>query len=396
MDVIKHSIWFSIFILCIASCGNPDNGIFIFNIEDVNNNKTTLAEIADDITYVTLENYCPIGLYYDIKIFPNDIFIPTYESGILVFDREGNFKRKIGVRGRGPGEYLGFTSIDVDYGKGLVYVLDQNNIKVYSINGYYVKTISFEAFQGEDDDMLGPENTFHEIYFFNNNLLLPVNTSFGRAKNNWVCLDTTGNFVTSKINYIPPFKSYCFWLPGTSRRYKDRIVYQDHYNDTVFSILPNLDYEPLFLINMGDRIPLIPSEELNIEGRINFETDRFWVLRYQTESFGKFIILNKDDKKSFYFDYVITADSNDGPKYTGGIYNDLDGGFPFHPRYYHEENSQEFLIDLLLPNRLKTYVASDEFKSSEPKFPEKKVQLEELANRMEDTDNPIIVMVRLK
>jgi len=74
----------------------------------------------------------------------------------------------------------------------------------------------------------------------------------------------------------------------------------------------------------------------------------------------------------------------------------LDGGFPFHPRYYHEENGQEYMIDLLLPNRLKTYVASDEFKSSEPKFPKKKVQLEELSKRIEDTDNPIIVMVKLK
>ncbi len=82
--------------------------------------------------------------------------------------------------------------------------------------------------------------------------------------------------------------------------------------------------------------------------------------------------------------------------YTGGITNDIDGGIPFQPEFYHEENGQEYMIELLPPNILKSYVASKDYKNSEPKFPEKKVQLEELANRMEDTDNPIIVMVRQK
>ncbi|MZP67102.1 MAG: hypothetical protein GT597_13230, partial [Bacteroidales bacterium] len=47
-------------------------------------------------------------------------------------------------------------------------------------------------------------------------------------------------------------------------------------------------------------------------------------------------------------------------------------------------------------NKLKEYVASENFKNSKPLYPEKKKELEKLADSLKETDNPVLVMVRLK
>jgi len=46
--------------------------------------------------------------------------------------------------------------------------------------------------------------------------------------------------------------------------------------------------------------------------------------------------------------------------------------------------------------KLKEYIASNEFKESNPKYPERKKELEELVNGLKETDNPVLVLVRLK
>ena len=42
---------------------------------------------------------------------------------------------------------------------------------------------------------------------------------------------------------------------------------------------------------------------------------------------------------------------------------------------------------------LKTHVASDDFKNNVPKYPEKKKKLEELANSLSESDNPVLMLV---
>ncbi|MGI5913960.1 MAG: hypothetical protein ACOX5K_04455 [Bacteroidales bacterium] len=48
------------------------------------------------------------------------------------------------------------------------------------------------------------------------------------------------------------------------------------------------------------------------------------------------------------------------------------------------------------PYELKSHVSGDDFQNSIPKCPEKKKDLEKFANSLEETDNPVLVMVRLK
>ena len=54
------------------------------------------------------------------------------------------------------------------------------------------------------------------------------------------------------------------------------------------------------------------------------------------------------------------------------------------------------MLGLVSPYQLKAHISSNEFKNTTPKYSEKKKKLENLANSLKETDNPIMVMVRLK
>jgi hypothetical protein len=383
--------------LPIFSCNSTDNDLYEFDPRTIVENKITLAEIADDITYTPLDNSYPIGIYYDTKIINNSIYISGKDIGVLAFNRDGQMPRKIGDVGRGPGKYLSCMSFDVDYNKGTVYVLDLGmNIKVYSKVGSFIRDISLQDYED-------PENTrfLQDVDFYNNKLFLSEYTSFGKAKYNWIVIDTLGNLINHKINSVPAFTSN-MWNPGGTYKFKNRIFYYDQYSDTVFSILPNLNYEASFLISPGkERLQRIQFDEMKewqdyMIINFIFETSRFWVLNYSYKSKILSVLIDKKSKKSYLIDGRESNKANIGQKYSGGIINDLDGGIMFQPENYIEENNQEYMIELLPPHILKTYVASSEFRNSVPKYPEKKKELEKLAASLKETDNPVLVMVKMK
>jgi hypothetical protein len=76
-----------------------------------------------------------------------------------------------------------------------------------------------------------------------------------------------------------------------------------------------------------------------------------------------------------------------------GIENDIDGGINFAPMYSPNERT---LVSWFNAMDLKAHVASEGFKNSKPKYPEKKKELEALANRLKDTDNPVLMVVTME
>jgi len=79
-----------------------------------------------------------------------------------------------------------------------------------------------------------------------------------------------------------------------------------------------------------------------------------------------------------------------------GIDNNLDGGPYLEPTFYFQINNEEYLVSSINAFDLKAHVASEAFKNSTPKYPEKKSELEKLANNLNDNDNPVLMLVKLK
>jgi len=125
-----------------------------------------------------------------------------------------------------------------------------------------------------------------------------------------------------------------------------------------------------------------------------FETSRFLAIRYFYKR-SVFVLIDKNKRKSF-LSYLESEEGSIVSERIGGIVNDLDGGPMFLPQNYFEENGREYMVGLINPYQIKSLVASSEFKNSTPKLPEKKKDLEKLANSLKETDNPVLMMVRLK
>jgi hypothetical protein len=76
-----------------------------------------------------------------------------------------------------------------------------------------------------------------------------------------------------------------------------------------------------------------------------------------------------------------------------GMNDDLYGGPNFWPRTI---KGDSIIISWVEAMKFREYIASDTFEKSNPKFPEKKGDLENLADSLKDTDNPVLVLVRVE
>ncbi|MCG6189357.1 hypothetical protein [Maribellus maritimus] len=72
--------------------------------------------------------------------------------------------------------------------------------------------------------------------------------------------------------------------------------------------------------------------------------------------------------------------------------NDYDGG----PDFEHVYQKNNELIGYVNAMDLMIHVNSAKFRSSTPKHPEKKKELEQLANSLNENDNPVLMLVKLK
>ena len=126
-----------------------------------------------------------------------------------------------------------------------------------------------------------------------------------------------------------------------------------------------------------------------------FETNKYIFLEYSYLEKWAIAIIDKKSKKSFLsLRYEKTSNGFVVPR--ACLLNDLDGGISIGSINYHNNGNNEFITALLDPFQLKSYVATDSFKKSNPKYPEKKKELEKLAHNLKETDNPILVLVSLK
>jgi hypothetical protein len=369
-------------ILISLSCINKTECQYKIDPRAFDNNEISLAEIADDISYIPLDNNIPIGDIVLAKFIKNSIYVKISNIGLVAFNRDGKIPRKIGSVGRGPGEYLYCTSFDVDEINETIYIKDMDEIiKVYSKNGNFLRSIPLKHFE--------PFH-FNDIELSNSNLFVFEYITMGRGKFNWLVLDTLGKLIKKKENSIPAFRSG-MGADGGTYKFGSKIYYWNMYNDTIFSISPDLSYKASYIFPPGDyRMPRSPITDRTgyIVPRFIFETNRYLMYEYFDGARFADALIDKRSKKSF-INYL-------EPDHTGGIINNLDSGTKFRSISYFVENGQEYLIGSVNAFQLKAYVASDIFKNSVPKYPEKKKELEKMVNKLNETDNPILMIVRLK
>jgi len=371
------------------SCSPKDKVHLEFDPRSTNEKAIKLSEIADDISYIILDDSVPIGfINSNIRCISNSIFFSVLDVGILEYNRKGEFKKKIGSIGRGPGEYTSYVDFTVDEKSGTVYIRDRGGIIIaYSEMGTYSRSFSLP---GIADHIRTIELKDSRIFVFNY-------LQFEGVKYSWIVLDTLGNIIDKKERSEPIFTSRFSGSYGTYK-YRDKLAYWNSYSDTVLSFSPDLSTEVSLLITPGEH--RLPKSEVDVSDLSQylhvwqiFETNRFFIITC-TYKKPSLILIEKNGGKS-YRSYLEVERKGITSDMVGGLENDLDGGTKFLPKGYFEENGREYLIGLVEPVTLETRIAGSEFKNIIPKYPKKKEELERLADNLKDTDNPILVLVRL-
>jgi hypothetical protein len=387
-------------LLAFLSCRSSDNQIFEIDPRNFIDNRITLSEIAEDIHYIPLDNSFPIGITYSLRISGDYFYISVKDVGIVQFNNQGKVVCKIGNKGRGPGEYNYGIEFTVDERTKNVYVLDIRNIKVFSQTGRFLRNISYERY-------LGGYRLADGIDIYNSLLVLPDYIVTGNSKLNWLFIDTLGKLISKKENSITPFQTN-FGMRANMYQFGGKLYYYNFFNDTIFSITSDLVEKVAYLFAKGEfrwpRGSIKVTSESQIKAQLFklfmpaqlFETKDYIVLLYNFLEKSAICLIEKDTKKTF-LAYKEVEIPGSLVKTTPCLINDLDGGMPINEdiKYYYL-NGEEFLITLINPFDLKSLVSSNKFKNSTPKFPKKKKELEKLANSLKETDNPVLMMVRLK
>lgn len=378
-------------IITFFACNLQKSDHWEINPQKISEEIFTLSDIADDIMYIPFDSKISIASIYSIEINDKAIYLSTKNAGIIQLDRRGSFIRTIAKKGRGPGEYLYGHDFVVDESSGRLYVIDKGKVKVYSAEGIWIYDISIEKYIS---------GTAEDIEYFDKYLFIPDYGNYGELKYNWIVIDTIGNLISTKEK---KYKPDGYVEPGGCYKFHNKLYYYNTINDTIFSISPNLNVDIAYLFSDGNH--RWPKEGFNIESTTGsellkifrllqmFESKYFIFMAYSFRGRTAFLMTEKSTKKTYqaYREKKVGL-VNSIPN----IINDLDGGMPLTNLNYYSENKQEFIYTLVQPFNLKLYITGDEFKNSTPKYLKKKKELIKLANSLNENDNPVLMLVKLK
>ncbi len=375
-----------ILFLTLSCCTRIRQDQILINPESTEKTKIFISEYADGIQYIPLSFGVPVRSIRDIDFCNNLIFIAAGPEGMLVFNNDGRFIQRIGNKGKGPGEYFSVNSFTADPENNLIYMLDAGpkaKVLVYNYNGDFKYEFSNIQLNGN----------FQKITLLGNKLYLFEIFMAGRARYNWVELDLKGKVLATKINSIPNFNTNATILINPLYKYENGIGYWNQYNDTIFRIENGESSARFFFADGNFRLPMDKTEDFNKYFRVKniLESDKcVWIIEKDSPT-NTVMILDKQEKLSKQPNEI-----KDKRTSTLGLINYIDGGLNFVPERYFKTNEKEFLLGWNNAFQLYNYGTSDIFKNSSPLYPEKKKELEQLANSLNENDNPVLILVKLK
>ncbi len=363
-------------------------------------NELTLSDFSSEIKYIPLSDKFRMGNTKALKLTQKAIYLVSDPSSggegngqeeLFRFDKNGKDPVQIGKIGKGPNEYLTSQFYTVDEPGNRIYISGRlNTVLVFDTLGNYVRQFKFQ----------NKEQRFARFELLGKNrLFVPDSKQGANSLHLWSVVDTVGNIVSSKNNTTRPFGTRLGPRSGTFR-FSDKIFYWVDYCDTIFEISPDLTYRASCIITPGEHKLIhqnllisidLPEKLLEFYSPHYFmETNKYVISRYNYNRKFAYVFIDKHTRRSKVCYFVWQKDNKNG------IPNNLDGGMSFSPEEYFTDGKSEYLAGIIQPFQIKAHIATDEFKNFTALYPEKKKELEQLANSLNENDNPVLMLVKLK
>jgi hypothetical protein len=379
-------------ILFSFSCSKNKNSgeLKTINILEAEKSELKISEIAESIEYLPLASDSVLAPLSQVVYANECYYVKDHKSKFLRFDKNGSLKNQIGRRGNGPGEYR-YASNFVVHPDRNIYISGgkEGKIMVFSPEGKFLRTFDFS------------QKYVSSFEIFNDKFLLFYGPGSEHIPENMEIVDSNGTVhKTFKNQYKFERGRAVLSFNGECLMYllKGKLHFKEIFSDTLF-YFEKEERIPKIILNSGDnrfspeaRTKAIEeaSAGLGVSGKSIFESviqnnlfesSRYLFYSYGFNKKGRIFILDKKSGKQIEIDREV------------GIRNDLDGGPNITLKINKDDNTVFAWVNAF---ELKVHVTSDAFKNSTPKYSEKKKELEKLANSLDENDNPVLMLVKLK
>lgn len=410
-------ICFIVIILFHSNCKNSNNNA-ILGLRHKNSSielfspiatiKDSISFFAESIDFILLDSpsRCPVSDNIMSVISSNDYFFLIEFRAVYQFDKSGQFIRKIGRNGRGPGEYIQINGAQVDCESKSVIVFPGktgNKIIHYDFDGKLLKEVKFEGSQLSFSgfDLYDNSYYFHTSCFdrfAENYQMIYVVDSMGKNTHNF-----GSHIYKSLVDNTK--KVVCYGSPRNwSWRFNQKLYFLEECNDTIFSVKnDSLNFEWKLLGNRklspgifhynwpedigGDYITL-QTKDLGKDNSCVFETRSFIFFRCSSKGRLFFSVYDKIN------DVLYRTNGNcfNGTDYQSDfLYDDILTGLNIGIDFQANDNQ---LLSLLYPYELlKNQEIIQNFGGKGFSNTEK---FKELCRNLTENDNPVLLIINMK
>ena len=378
---------------------NANNAVQTVDVAGNINNfqQVNLSQYTDDISYIPLEltRETPLSTISEVSFSENMILVSDRNSCFL-FNATGPFIRKIGEQGRGPEEYQYMSNPSIS-----------KNNKIYFSSLFDVFEFNTDgSFVNKYPGILNVRDTFNLApwHLVDDSLFLGrIDNTSGQKRYKAMLINKKGELKNSFRNHdlLENKGSRVFGGTAQISEFNGSTFFKEQFTDTLFVLNDKYDLVPKYSFNLGGLAMPASTRQVFMEyaPRMNdylkisniFQTTDYLILDLNINK-DLYRVLGVFNKKSG--ELVLSQPSDSENEVTStGFYNDIDGGPKFFPLKMLNDNT---IVMWLTALDLKNYVAGSEFKNNVPKYPEKKTELETLANSLTEFDNPVLMMVQLE
>jgi len=370
-----------------------------------------LSEIAGEIQYIPLEttDQSILGLPYQNILFEDGTlyFIQMYGE-IKIFDDKGHFLKVFNRYGRGPQEYESLGNLQIDNKSDKMCINSFNKIVEYKRDGKFVREIESSGISDLD------EYSYSSSLKLNDNLYVLRSSARFAANSGYsaVAIDSTSKVIL-KIKYPDEEREFVKKMPRTYAfeepyifKFKDRLRIVNGNSEFILGVDKNLNVDTSYILNYGKYN--IRSASLGMRSDSNipfvhrfttiFESENYLFMKFHLGSLahkprvmlkageagenGKTysdpISCSLFNKKTGEFTFV------DQPEFDQmGFVDDMEGGPAIWPFYISEDG---YMVSCITAMDLISHTAK-------AKVSEK---LRKISENLKETDNPVLVLVKLK